>query len=166
MEYGYADNLNDVLNVNVMYQDNVTVDNKTRPELEKLLAKVQQGDTIVVKSICQLSWQIKKLIKMLLELSNKNVNIVSIDESLNTSNQIVIQLLRALRNIESHNLHIIKSTTWRPKQNIQVKFDKSLFELYYQLYKKKSMKILEISKVLNLSISTTYRLIKKRDKIL
>lgn len=161
MVYGYADNLNDDLDVSDMYRDHVTVDNKNRYELDKLLAKVQSGDTIVVKSLCQLSWQLKMLIKVLLELSSINVNIMSISESIDTSNPIVIKLLRALNQIKSHNLEIIKSTKWKPKKNIQVKFDKALFELYYHGYKNKSIKIKDMCKVLNISIATTYRLIKR-----
>lgn len=164
MLYGYADNLTDDLDVINMYRDNVTVDNKNRDELDKLLAKVQSGDTIVVKSLCQLAWQMKMIIKMSLELSSKNVNIMSISESIDTSNPIVIKSLRALNQIKAHNLEIIKSTRWRPKQNIQVKFDKALFGLYYHGYKNKSIKIKDMCKALNISIATAYRLIKRHEK--
>ena len=88
MFYGYADNLTDDLDVINMYRDNVTAENKERYELDKLLAKVQSGDTIVVKSLCQLSWQMKMIIKMSLELSDKNVNIIKIPNKCHSLKQL------------------------------------------------------------------------------
>ena len=67
------------------YADKCSGKNAKRPELEKMLEFVREGDTVVVESIDRLARNVKDLLEIVDKLKEKNVQFISIKENIDTN---------------------------------------------------------------------------------
>lgn len=99
MEFGYArvskkeqklDRHVDALKEYGIHKANIYLEKETgrkrnRPELEKLLATIEEGDKIVTTELTRLGRSTRDLILLSEELSERGVELVSLKESIDTS---------------------------------------------------------------------------------
>ena len=69
-----------------IYEEKVSgKDTKGRPELAKMLDYVRDGDTVYIESISRLARNIMDLLKIVQQLQDKKVELVSLKETIDTS---------------------------------------------------------------------------------
>ena len=89
--------------VDFIYNEKMTGTKRNRPELEKLLERLTEGDTVVVESLSRLSRSTKDLIWLMETFNSKGVNLVSLKESIDTTTstgKLIFTLMSALAQFE------------------------------------------------------------------
>jgi len=80
--------------------------NTNRPELQRMLATVKDGDTIHVHDFSRLSRSVADLLKLVEELKDKGVHLVSNKENLDTSTptgKLMLTMIGAINEFERMN---------------------------------------------------------------
>lgn len=67
--------------VTQIYQEKITGKFKDRPELNKLLAELQKGDTVIVKELTRVSRTTLDMLELVKQITSKGADIKSLDES-------------------------------------------------------------------------------------
>ena len=86
-----------------IYQEKMTGTKADRPELEKMLNTLRNGDTLVVDSFSRLSRSTKDLLDMVERLNAMGVNLISLKEQLDTTTatgKMMLTMLSALSQFE------------------------------------------------------------------
>lgn len=89
--------------VDYIYNEKMTGTKRNRPELEKLLERLTEGDTVVVESLSRLGRSTKDLIWLMETFNTKGVNLVSLKESIDTTTstgKLLFTLMSALAQFE------------------------------------------------------------------
>ena len=74
------------LGVEKVYTEKTSGKDAERPELQKMMDFVREGDTVIVESISRFARNAKDLLDLVDRLSAKNVQFVSQKEAIDTSN--------------------------------------------------------------------------------
>ncbi len=89
--------------VDKIYNERMTGTKRSRPELEKLLERLTEGDTVVIESLSRLGRSTKDLIWLMETFNSKGVNLVSLKESIKTTTstgKLLFTLMSALAQFE------------------------------------------------------------------
>lgn len=89
--------------VDKIYNEKMTGTKRNRPELEKLIERLTEGDTVVVESLSRLGRSTKDLIWLMETFNSKSVNLVSLKESIDTTSstgKLLFTLMSALAQFE------------------------------------------------------------------
>ena len=89
--------------VDQIYNEKITGTKRDRPELNKLLDRMTSGDTVVIESLSRLGRSTKDLIELVELFESKNVNLVSLKESIDTSTptgKLLFTLMSAIAQFE------------------------------------------------------------------
>jgi len=100
-----------VAGCDVIYQDTVSGAKASRPELNRMLAELAPGDTVVVHKLDRFARSVRHLHKVVGELQDRGIGFVSLQDSfdLTTSNgRLMFNLLAAFAEFERD---IIRSRT-------------------------------------------------------
>lgn len=115
MIYGYArvsttdqllDRQIDMLNqygIDKLFTEKMSGTNKSRPELDNLLSQLREGDTVSVESLSRLGRSTKNLIELVELFQAKEVQLVSLKESIDTSTpsgKLLFTLMSAIAQFE------------------------------------------------------------------
>ena len=73
------------LGVDKVYTDKISGKNKERPELQKMMDFVREGDTVIVESFSRFARNIRDLLDLTDTLKIKGVKFISKKESIDTS---------------------------------------------------------------------------------
>lgn len=73
------------LGVDEIYIDRMSGKNTKRPELQRMMAYVRHGDTVIVESISRFARNTRDLLELIDQLTAKQVEFVSRKESIDTS---------------------------------------------------------------------------------
>ena len=63
-----------------LYCEKISGTKKSRPELDRMLSELQEGDTIVIESLSRLGRSVKNLVELMEVLNNRNIRLVSLKE--------------------------------------------------------------------------------------
>lgn len=86
-----------------IYQEKMTGTKANRPEFEKMLATLREGDTLIVESFSRLSRSTKDLLETVEKLTAMGVNLISLKEQLDTTTatgRLMLTMLSALSQFE------------------------------------------------------------------
>lgn len=150
-----------------------------RPELKKLLAKVKDGDVIIIHSIDRISRSTMDLLKLVEELKEKGVALKSVKDSwldTSTDNPFSGLLLTIMGGLSQYEREVIKM---RQKEGIELakkngKFKgrvKKYTEKHkgmahaLELYKEGSKTVNEICEITKVSRSSLYREVRNQEKV-
>lgn len=89
------------------FTEKVSGKDTNRPELQKLLATVQEGDTIYIHDFSRLSRSTADLLHIVEQLTSKGVHLVSNKENLDTSTptgKLMLTMIGAINEFERTNL--------------------------------------------------------------
>lgn len=89
--------------VDKIYNEKMTGTKRSRPELEKLLERLTEGDTVVIESLSRLGRSTKDLIWLMETFNSRGVNLVSLKESIDTTTstgKLLFTLMSALAQFE------------------------------------------------------------------
>ena len=178
MIYGYArvstadqnlDRQKDALNkygIDRLYCEKMSGTKKNRPELDAMLCELRDGDTVVIESLSRLGRSVKNLAELIELFNEKNVRLVSLKETIDTTSstgKLLFSILASLCQFErdvlaertSEGLAAARGRVGgRPKTNSKA------VEKAVALYNTRQYAISEITNLTSVSRSTLYRAIK------
>ncbi|MDU2049275.1 MAG: recombinase family protein [Clostridium perfringens] len=165
------------------YEDKMTGKTKERPQLNKMIKEVKEGDIVYCESISRLGRSLKDLIEIIDTLIDKGVRVVILKEGIDTSNKTykllvgifgsiaemeretiqerTKQSIDALKEIKEETGEIkTKSGKWFGREEKTVDDLPSNFEKYYSKMISKEITKVEMSKLLGVGRATVYRWIR------
>lgn len=158
------------LGVKMVYIDRMSGKNIDRPELQKMLQYVRQGDIVVVESISRFARNTRDLLELVEQLTAKEVEFVSLKEAIDTSTptgKFMLTIFGAVAELERE--YILQ----RQREGIEIakaqgKYAgrKSIthpdFDRVTKLWSRGEITAVEAMKRLNMKPSTFYRKVKNQ----
>ena len=156
------------------FTEKVSAKDANRPELQKMLDYVREGDTIYIHDLSRLARSTKDLLEIVETLQKKGVELVSNKESIDTSTptgKLMLTMIGAIAEFERANLlerqkegiEIAKSKgVYKGRKPVDV--DVQLFKDYFQRYIKREINKVEFAKSISVSRPTLDKLIEKYTK--
>jgi DNA invertase Pin-like site-specific DNA recombinase len=89
--------------VDHIYNEKMTRTKRDRPELDKMLDRMTEGDTVVIESLSRLGRSTKDLIELTELFHQRGVNLISLKESIDTSTptgKLLFTLMSAIAQFE------------------------------------------------------------------
>lgn len=158
------------LGIQRFFIEKVSGKNTDRPQFKKMMEYIRDGDTLYIESISRLARSTKDLLSIVQQLKNKNVELVSLKENIDTSTpqgRFVLTIFGALSELERESTlqrqregisaaHLKGTKFGRPKIEIPKDWDKII-----KLWNDKEITAVEAMKRLNMNRGTFYRRIKE-----
>ena len=160
------------LGVDKVYIEKVSCKNTDRPELQKMMNFLREGDELIVESISRFARNTKDLLELVEELNQKNVQFICQKESIDTktsTGKFMLTVFGAIAELERG--YILE----RQREGIEVakeqgkykgrpakKLD-NFYEVYWLWYDKE-ITATEACRRLEISRSTFYRKVKELDE--
>ena len=180
MIYGYArvstadqnlDRQKDALSkygIDRLYCEKMSGTKKNRPELDAMLNELRDGDTVVVESLSRLGRSVKNLAELIELFNEKNVRLVSLKETIDTTSstgKLLFSILASLCQFERDVLaertsEGLAAARARGRVGGRPKTNSKAVEKAVALYNTKQYAISEITNLTSVSRSTLYRAIK------
>lgn len=156
-----------------IYQEKITGTKKDRPELDKLLDQVRDGDTIIISDLTRLSRSTKDLFHLVEQIEKKGANIKSLKESwMDTTSPQGKLMFTLFAGISQFERDLISQRTKEGLSSARargrkggrpVKPNKEV-ELALKMYDSKEYSISEIDKATGVSKTSLYRYIGLRNR--
>lgn len=157
--------------VDEVFEEKVTGTKKDRPQLERMLDKLREGDKVVVYKLDRISRSTKHLIELAELFKEKGVEFVSIQDSIDTSTPMGTFFFTIMAGISQLERDIISDRTkagleaarargrkgGRPAAS-QAKIDQAI-----TLYDSKKYTVPEITEMTGVSKTTLYKYVKERE---
>ena len=93
--------------VEKVYTDNCTNKDNKRPELERMLDFLREGDVVLVESISRLARNVKELLSIVDTLKEKRVQFISVKENIDTNTptgKFCLTLFESLAELEKESI--------------------------------------------------------------
>jgi len=151
----------------VIYEEKMSGANKNRPQLNSMIDDCESGDTVIVESWSRLARSLKDLISIVDTLKEKNVQLISDKEQIDTSTptgQLMFHIMAALSQFERDIIIQRTQEGLAASQNKggRPKIDKTKLDTAMDLYATKKYSVNQICKQTGLSRATFYREKNKR----
>ena len=151
------------------FTEKVSGKDANRPELQKMLEFVREGDTVYIHDLSRLARSTKDLLEIVEVLNNKGVNLVSNKENIDSSTptgKLMLTMIGAIAEFERANLLerqregiAIAKQQGKFKGRKPVNITKSDFDNLYQAYLKREINKGEFAKRLGISRPTLDKLL-------
>lgn len=155
--------------VEKFYVEKISGKDRNRPQLNEMLNFVREGDVIYIESISRLARNVLDFLNIVNELKEKNVEIVSLKESIDTSTptgQFMLTVFGAMYQLERDN---IKE---RQKEGIAIAKEKGImgrpkieiderFENVYKQWQNEEITATKAMSLVGMSRTTFYRRVKE-----
>ena len=156
--------------VDHIFQEKMSGTKRDRPELNRMLAHVSEGDTIVVESLSRLGRSTKDLIELVELLDEKQVQLVSLKESIDTSTptgKLLFTLMSAMAQFErdvisERTQEGLKAARARGRKGGRPRCDSRKLQQAIKLYDTGQHTIKEIEGLTSIKKATLYRALKDR----
>ena len=157
--------------IDKVFSEKVSGKDRNRPELEKMLAFVREGDIVLIESISRLARSTRDFLNILNELEQKHVTLVSLKEQIDTSTptgRFLVSIFAALAQLEREQILTRQKegiaaqkakgiyTGGRPR----VQVDQKLFDAVIKRWKAGETTAVQAMKELGISKATFYRIVK------
>lgn len=159
------------------YIDKITGIIKDRPQLNKMIFELREGDTVYCESISRLGRSLKDLIEIIEQLVNKGVRVVIIKEGIDTNSSTYKLLLAVFGGVAEMERETIqerviqgvekckstgetKTGRWFGREEKTINDLPKNFEKYYDKMINKEITKVEMAKLLACGRATLYRWIK------
>lgn len=159
------------------YIDKMTGKTKERPQLNKMIVDVKEGDTVYCESISRLGRSLKDLIEIIEQLVNKGVRVVIVKEGIDTDSSTYKLLLAVFGGVAEMERETIqerviqgvekckatgetKTGRWFGREEKTAEDLPKDFKKYYDKMKNNEISKVEMSKLLCCGRATLYRWIK------
>jgi len=155
--------------VDKIYNEKMTGTKRNRPELEKLLERMTEGDTVVIESLSRLGRSTKDLIDLMDIFQEKGIHLVSLKESIDTSTStgtLLFTLMSAIAQFErdviaDRTKEGLKAARARGHCGGRPKVNDEQMKQAVKLYRTKAYTAKEIEKLTEVKKSTLYRYLKR-----
>lgn len=157
--------------VDFIYNEKMTGTKRNRPELEKLLERLTEGDTVVVESLSRLGRSTKDLIWLMETFNAKGVNLVSLKESIDTTTstgKLLFTLMSAIAQFErdvivDRTREGLNSARARGRKGGRPRTDSEKLRKAIKLYNTQQYSLAEIEDMTGVKRSTLYRGIRSKN---
>lgn len=180
MIYGYArvstldqnlDRQKDALRaygVDRLFCEKVSGAKKSRPELDKMLAVLESGDSVVIESLSRLGRSVKNLSELMESFNEKGIRLISLKESVDTTSatgRLLFTIISSLAAFERETLiertnEGLASARARGKLGGRPKTDEAVLKKAVALYRTGEYSLADIQELTGVSKSTLYRALK------
>lgn len=155
--------------VDKIYNEKMTGTKRDRPELEKMLDRMTEGDTVVIESLSRLGRSTKDLIELVELFEARGVHLVSLKESIDTSTstgKLLFTLMSAIAQFERDTIadrtrEGLKAARARGHFGGRPRFDEEKVRQAIKLYHTGQYSIKEIEDLTQVKRSTLYRRLRK-----
>lgn len=159
------------------YIDKMSGKTKERPQLNKMMAEVKDGDTVYCESISRLGRSLKDLIEIIEQLVNRGVRVIIVKEGIDTNSSTYKLLLAVFGGVAEMERETIKERVvqgvekckatgetktgrWFGREEKKVADLPKEFKKYYDKMINKEISKVEMAKLLGCGRATLYRWIK------
>lgn len=157
--------------VDFIYNEKMTGTKRNRPELEKLLERLTEGDTVVVESLSRLGRSTKDLIWLIETFNSKGVNLISLKESIDTTTstgKLLFTLMSAIAQFErdviaDRTREGLNSARARGRKGGRPRTDSEKLRKAIKLYNTQQYSLAEIEDMTGVKRSTLYRGIRSKN---
>ena len=157
--------------VDRIFQEKMSGTKRDRPELNKLLAHVTEGDTIVIESLSRLGRSTKDLIELVELLEEKRVQLVSLKEAIDTSTPtgtLLFTLMSAMAQFErdviaERTQEGLKAARARGRKGGRPRCDIRKLQQALKLYDAGQHTAKEIQELTGITKATLYRAIHEKN---
>ena len=153
------------LEVDKMYIDKMSGKDTDRPDLQKMMNFVREGDIVIVESISRFARNTRDLLELIEQINRKGVQFISQKEHIDTdtlTGKFMLTVFGAVAELERENIRQrqregieIAKTEGKYKGRKRKQLDD--FEEVYQQWKSGKITATSASKQLEISRSTFYR---------
>lgn len=155
--------------VDKIYNEKMTGTKRNRPELEKLMERLTEGDTVVVESLSRLGRSTKDLIWLMETFNSKGVNLVSLKESIDTTSstgKLLFTLMSALAQFErdviaDRTREGLASARARGRKGGRPATNSEMIRRAVKLYNSRDYSVKEITELTGVRRSTLYKHLRK-----
>lgn len=184
MKYGYVrtsaqyQNLKEQLEAlkkagcKVIFTEKASEVSRERPELNKLLQKLEKGDSVVIWKLDRLGTSIRNLVALINDFNSKGIMFFSLQDNINTASSNGKYLSKVFASLAEFDKELVQEQTkadlqsarvrgrngGRPRGLTQESYKKALAA--YQLYQNKELSITDILNQTNISQGTLYKYIR------
>ena len=156
--------------VDILFCEKMSGTKKNRPELNRMLGTVKNGDTIVIESLSRLGRSVKNLAELIEFFNENNIRLVSLKETLDTTTstgKLLFTILASLSQFErdvlaERTIEGLTAARARGRRGGRPKANEKSLEKAIALYNTNQYSIAEVTDLTGISKSTLYRAIKDR----
>lgn len=159
-------------NIDKWFKEKVSGKDTNRPELQKMLEYVREGDTVFIHDFSRLARSTKDLLEIVELLEQKKVNLVSNKENLDSSTptgKLMLTMIAAINEFERQNLLerqregiAIAKQEGKYKGRTVKQIDDTWFNVHYQGYVTRKYSKKEFAEKLGVSRPTLDKLLKDK----
>lgn len=151
--------------VDHIYNEKMTGTKKNRPELDKMLDRMTEGDTVVIESLSRLGRSTRDLIELTELFQSKGVHLVSLKEAIDMSTstgKFLFTLMSAIAQFErdviaDRTREGLRSARARGRMGGRPKTDSNIIKKAVKLYRTGEYSVKEIEELTGVKKSTLYR---------
>ena len=165
------------INFERKYIDKISGKEKDRPQLNKMIFELKEGDVVYCESLSRIGRNLKDIINIVDQLKNKSVRVIIVKEGIDTDSstyKLLLGIFGAIAEMERENIQervlegieqckltgITKTGVWFGRKEKEKDDLPKNFEKYYnQLLDKRITKV-EMARLLGVGRATVYRWIK------
>lgn len=161
------------LEIEKYFTEKVSAKDTNRPKLQELMEFVREGDTVYIKDFSRLARSTKDLLELVEYFNAKKVNLISLNENLDTSTptgKLMVTMMGAINEFERNNLLerqregiALAVTEGKYKGRKEIEFPSNWEEVYSQ-YKNRSLTGTKAMEILGLKRTTFYKLVNEYEK--
>ena len=155
--------------VDKIYNEKMTGTKRDRPELEKMLERMTEGDTVVIESLSRLGRSTKDLIELVKLFEKRGVHLVSLKEQIDTTTstgKLLFTLMSAIAQFERDTIadrtrEGLKAARARGHFGGRPRFDEEKVRQAIKLYNTGEYSLREIEELTGVKKGTLYRSLKR-----
>lgn len=157
--------------VTKVFIDKASGKNTNRAALQEMLSYVRDGDTVITESISRIARSTKDLLNIIDTLTQKNVEFISLKESIDTTTpqgKFMLTVFAAMAELERENILqrqkegiAIAKAQGKYKGKPPIKIDEKQFKTVCKRWKNGEITATQAMKELDLKPNTFYRRVKE-----
>jgi DNA invertase Pin-like site-specific DNA recombinase len=156
-----------------IYVEQISGGSSARPELDKTMETLREGDTLIVWRLDRLGRSLKHLIELVNELEQRKIGLRSLTESMDTTTsggKLIFHIFGALSEFERNLIRdrtqagLAAARARGRKGGRPLALDKKKREVTVILYNEREHTVKEICQIMGISKPTLYSCVKKSRK--